>query len=356
MTDKENRTEEATPKRLRDARKKGQTAKSPDLNSAAAFTIFVLLTGTLGQYLFNNSLIYMKQSLENGYSSYISGAGTRTLFINNLAQYGLLLLPFAMIAAATGVAANLVQTGFIFTLETIKPDFKRMNPIEGLKNILSKEALFKLIKNLLKLSLVLYMAYKNMTGSMQQILNSGSIGTEKLYGFLLKFSKALSMDIAVMMLILAVVDYIFQRMDYKKNLRMSKQEIKDEYKEMEGDPQIKSLRQQRQRQLAMSRMMTDVKTSTVVVTNPTHIAVALRYDGTKDKAPLLTAKGADYIANKIKEEAKKHGVPIIENKTLARTMYKKVEIGDYIPVDLYKAIAEILAIVYQMREKNKHRI
>jgi flagellar biosynthesis protein FlhB len=158
------------------------------------------------------------------------------------------------------------------------------------------------------------------------------------------------------MLALAVIDFIFEKREFKKNLRMSKQEIKDEYKEMEGNPQIKSARQQKQRQLAMSRMMSSVPSSTVVVTNPTHIAVAIRYDTDKDKAPLVIAKGTDYLANKIKEIAKENNIPIMENKPLARTIYKEVEIGEYIPVELYKAVAEILALVYQLREKNKGRI
>lgn len=170
------------------------------------------------------------------------------------------------------------------------------------------------------------------------------------------FIKDLSLNIAVIMLILGIIDYVFERREYKKNLRMSKQEIKDEFKEMEGSPEIKAARQQRQRQIAMGRMMSSIKDGTVVVTNPTHIAVVIRYDSNIDEAPIVVAKGGvGYIAEKIKEVAKENDIPIMENKPpLARTMYKEVEIGgDYVPVELYKAIAEILALVYEMEEKKQ---
>lgn len=356
MDDKENKTEEATPKRLRDAKKKGQVAKSGDLSPAISFLIFTMLAGVLGQYMISNSLKFMKSSLTLNYGMNINQVNLRPMFINNLIQAFIMVLPFGAIAVIIGVIANLIQTGFIFTTETLKPDIKRLNPIEGFKNIFSKKALFTLVKNLLKLILVFYIAYKNLTNLMPKVLNSGNIGSEKLFFFMLDFGRELSLNIAFIMLGLAIIDYIFERRQYKKNLRMSKQEIKDEYKEMEGSPEVKAARQQRQRQIAMGRMMADIETSTVVVTNPTHIAVVLRYDSTKDEAPVVTAKGADYIAEKIKEKAREHDIPIMENKPLARTMYKEVEIGQYVPVELYKTIAEILAIVHQIKEKNKRKI
>lgn len=216
--------------------------------------------------------------------------------------------------------------------------------------------MFNLVKNLLKLILVFYIAYSNLMESAKQILNSGNIGTEKLFFFLMDFIKELTMDIVFIMIGLGILDFVMQKRDYKKNLRMSMQEIKDEYKEMEGNPQVKSARQQKQREIAMGRMMADIPSSTVVVTNPTHIAVVLRYDTEVDQAPIVTAKGADRVAERIKEVAKEHDIPIIENKPLARSMYKDVEIGEYIPAKLYKAIAEILALVYEMNRKKKYKI
>lgn len=356
MSDKESKTEEATPKRIRDAKKKGQIPKSPDLSPAVSLMTFTMLGGALGGYIFKNGIIFVRNSLSTNFSVEINHSFLRNIFVNNLIDGLLIILPFALIAMVIGYVVNIVQTGFMATTESIKPDFNRINPISGFKNIFSKKVIFNLLKNLLKLTLVFYLAYDNLGDSYSQILNSGNIGTEKLFYFFLGFIKNLITDIVVIMLILAIIDYIFQRREFKKNLRMSKQEIKDEYKEMEGNPQIKSARQQRQRQLAMSRMMADVPTSTVVVTNPTHIAVALRYETNKDNAPLVIAKGADNVASKIKEIAKENKVPIIENVQLARSMYKKVEVGEYIPMELYQAVAEILALVYQLREKNKGKI
>lgn len=356
MSDKHNKTEEATPKKLKDAKKRGQVAKSEDLSSAVSFLVFTMLTGVLGQYIFKKSLSYLRNSLAGNYKVTINMNNLWSIFSHNVVQYIVLFFPFATIGIVIGIVINLVQTGFLFTYEPIKPDFNKLNPIEGFKNIFSQKAMFKLIKNILKLILVFYMTYSNLQDSTRKIINSGNIGSEKLYFFVLDFTKELSMNIAIVMFCLAILDYIFEKREYKKNLRMSKDEVKDEYKEMEGNPEIKSARQQKQKQLAMSRMMSNIKTSTVVVTNPTHISVVLRYDSKIDNVPVVTAKGADYVAQRIREIAKENKIPIMENKELARTMYRKVEIGDAVPVELYKAIAEILAVVYQLEEKNKGKI
>lgn len=356
MADKETRTEEATPKKLKDAKKKGQVAKSADLSSAVSLFMFTLLIGALGQYMMTNSLMFLKKSLTVNYGAPLSGANVGTMLINSLMQFALFLMPFAVISIIIGIVVNLTQIGFLFTVQPLKPDFKKLNPIEGFKNIFSQKSMFNLVKNLLKLTMVFYMSYINIKQSVNQILNSGNIGSEKLFFFFMDLLKTLSMNIAIVMLGLAVVDYIFQKREYKKNLKMSKQEIKDEYKQMEGNPQMKAARQQRQREISMRKMMSSIPTSTVVITNPTHFAVVLRYDTGKDQAPLVTAKGADYMAQKIKEIAKENNIPIMENKELARAMYKKVEIGDYVPVELYKAIAEVLALVYQMNGKKRFKV
>lgn len=357
MEDKASKTEEATPKRLSDARKKGRVAKSPDLNSAASFFFFVMLMGLLGQYIYLNGRRYMENYFTMDMRNLdLTGGGLGSLFTNTIIQYGLMVLPFFAIGVVTALAVNLIQTGFLFSVEPLKPDLKKLNPIQGFKNLVSPKVGFNLVKNILKLILVSYITYKNLLKSSVQILNSGNIGTEKLFFFLLDFVKDLGFDIAIIMLALGVLDYVIQRWEYRKNLRMSIQDIKDEHKEMEGDPQIKSHRMQKQRQIAMSRMMQDIPGSTVVVTNPTHLAVVLRYDTEVDEVPVVTAKGADYVAERIKEVAREHDIPIIENKPLARTIYQEVEIGDNIPIDLYQAVAEILALVYEINEKKKYKI
>lgn len=356
MEDRENKTEEPTPKRLRDARQKGQVAKSADLNAAVSFFAFTLLIGVLGPYVLNNGLNFMKNSLNVNFSQGLSISNLRSILLNNIVKYFMFFGPFGLIAIVIGIVINLIQVGFLFTVDPLKPDIKRLNPIEGFKNIFSKKSIFTLGKNIGKLILVFYMTYRNLSGSINELFNSGNIGTEKLFYFVLEFIKDLSFNIAMIMLILGIVDYIFERRDHRKNLRMSKQEIKDEHKEMEGNPEVKGVRRERQRQLSMGRMMANIEDSTVVVTNPTHIAVVLRYDSEREDAPIVTAKGTEYIAEKIKEKAKENNIPIMEDKPLARSMYKRVEIGQYVPMDLYKSIAEILAIVYQMEERNKGRI
>lgn len=357
MSDKASKTEDPTPKRLSDAKKKGQVAKSPDFNSAISLFAFVMLIDLLGQYLLVNGTNHMKKS-------FIFDISNKELTVDNLGpflmdhvlQFALMVLPFLAIALLLGVIVNIVQTGFLSSTEPLKPDFNRINPIQGFKNIFSGKALFNLVKNLLKLILVFYMTYSKLVESAVQILNTGNLGTEKLFFFLMNFVKELGMDIAIIMLVLGVLDFVMQKRDHKKNLRMSKQEIKDEYKEMEGDPQIKSARKQKHQEMSMGRMMEDIPGSTVVITNPTHIAIVIRYDDKKDQVPLVTAKGADYIAEKIREIAKDNDIPIIENKPLARTIYKEVEVGDHVPTQLYKAVAEILALVYEINKKKKHKI
>ena len=356
LEDKENKTEEATAKRLQDARKKGQVAKGEDLTSAVSFVVFGGLISVLGQFIFKNGFNFMNNSMRINHNLNLTSRNAGIMLINSVMQFGFLLLPFALIAVTVGIVVNLVQVGFLFTTTPIKPDFKRLNPIQGFKNIVSKKAMFKLVKNLVKLGIVFYMTYKNLSKNLIKIPSAGSVGSEKLFFYMLDFVKSLSMDIAIFMFILAVIDYVFQRRSFKKDQRMSKQEIKDEYKEMEGNMQLKQARQQKHRQLAMSQMMAHIPDSTVVITNPTHLAIVLRYDTSVDIAPIVTAKGADYIAKKIRELAKENKIPIMENKELARTMYKKVEIGQQVPVELYKTIAEILAIVYQMKERDKRKI
>ncbi len=356
MEDKSNKTEEATPKKLQDAKKKGQIAKSGDLNGAGSFFVFTILFVGLANYLFKNSYTYLRSSLARTTPETITTRFVRNVFIEDILKLFIMLIPFFAVAIVAGIITNLVQTGFIFTLETLKPNFKKLNPLEGFKNIFSKKSFLTLIKNMLKLVLVFYLTYKALSTEFVKILNSGNIGTEKVFPFFIEFVRTVSIDIAIVMFLLGMMDYVIERWQWKKNLRMSKQEIKDEYKQMEGDPHIKGKRRQRQRELSMGRMLQDMQDSTVVITNPTHVAVVLKYETGVDTAPVVTAKGADHLAKKIREKAKEYKIPIIENKSLARTMYKKVDIGDTVPVELYQAIAEILALVYEMERKNKGKI
>lgn len=356
MSEKDNKTEDPTPKRLRDAKKKGQVAKSSDLNSASSLFVFTLLLGVIGNYLLKKSLEFIKSFLLIDYKININIDSAKLIFTQGAIRFFVIIIPIALVSMVLGIIINIIQVGFLFTKEPLKPDFKKLNPIQGFKNIFSKKSLFTLVKNLLKLFLVFYLSFKNLSSSVGRIINSGNVGTEKLFFYFIDFIKDLSINIAIIMFILAIVDYVFERKEHRKNLKMSKQEIIDEFKEMEGDPQVKGQRRQRQRELAMGRMMQDLETSTVVVTNPTHIAVGIRYDDKIDSSPIITAKGAGAIAEKIKEIAREKEIPIIENKPLARLLYKDIEIGNEIPEKLYQAVAEILVIVYKIQQDKKGKI
>lgn len=354
MSDKDGKTEDATPKKMEDARKKGQVAKSQDLNAGVSLLVFTLALGAIGNYLFKNLYQFMQNSLSREFQLELTEPYLRGLAINSIFTYFSLFFPVAGIAIVIGIVVNLVQTGFLYTTDTLKPDIKKLNPIQGFKNIFSKKSMITLGKNLLKLILVFYMTYNNLSKNVNKILSSGEIGFENLFFFFLAFLKEITLNIVVVMFVLGVLDFFIQKKDHKKNLMMSKDEIKEEYKQMEGSQEIKSARRQRQREMSMGRMMTGVEESTVVVTNPTHIAVAIRYDTEQDESPILMAKGAEHIAEKIREKARDFEIPIIENKGVARTLYSDVEVGENIPADLYQAIAEILVIVYEMEEnKNK---
>ncbi len=356
MEDRENRTEEATPKRLREAREKGQVAKSADINAAVSFFVFTLLASSLSQYTFNNALNYLGRSLGDNYQTILSRDNVGKILINHSIEFLLFILPFFALVLLLGIGVNLAQVGFLFTTDPLKPNFKKLNPIEGFKNLFSKKAAFTLVKNIAKLILVIYISYRNLKGSINAIVNSSNLGTRRLFPFFVDFARDIIFNIAIIMLLLAALDFVIEKLDHRKNLRMTKQEVKDEFKEMEGSPEVKSARMRRQRELAMSRMMAGIESSTVVVTNPTHLAIAIRYDTDLDRVPVVLAKGQDYLANKIKEKAREKGIPLMENRELARTMYYEVQVGQEVPVELYKAVAEILALVYQMENRNKGRI
>ncbi|MFH5834841.1 flagellar biosynthesis protein FlhB [Proteiniclasticum sp. C24MP] len=351
--DKHSKTEEATPKRLRDSRKKGQVSKSQDLVSSVSFLVFALLLGSLGNYLLQNSVEFMSLALTYHVEEGLTPSFAGNLLVEYVMKILLIFFPFGLIAVFVGVVVNVIQVGFLFTLQPLKPDFKRLNPVEGMKNIFSKKALFNLFKSLMKLLIVGYLTYTGLQKVMVPIMNLGGVGVEKIFTFFMDTVRTLSIGIASFMIILGVLDFIFQKKDYKKNLMMTKQEIKDEYKQMEGDPKIKSKRQQKQREMSMARTMQGVEASTVIITNPTHIAIAIRYEQGVDEAPVVMAKGLDYMAMKIREKAKEMDIPIIENKPLARGMYYKVEPGSSVPLEMYQAIAEILALVFTMKRKKK---
>jgi len=268
-----------------------------------------------------------------------------------LLKFALVLSPVLAAAVIGAVISNYMQVGILFSTESIKFKLEKINPLSGFKRMFSVRSVVELLKSLLKITVIGLVTFTVLWGKMDEILSLSNKSIGSTLVSLAKLSVQMGLYASLALLILALMDYMYQRYDYEKNIRMSKQDIKDEYKNMEGDPLIRSKIKQKQREMAMQRMMQDVPTADVVITNPTHYAIALKYDEDKYDAPYVVAKGVDYVAQKIKLVAKENNVMTVENRPLARAMYNQVEIGDLVPEDFYKAVAEILALVYQTKER-----
>lgn len=348
----DEKTEEATPKKKQDARKKGQIAKSKDISLALSMIVCLLIIVSLSSFIVSNlkdGVIYFMQ--EAG-SFDITSDSLKKLNVIALSRLATAILPIAIPIMIAGVVANIMQTGFLLTGEPLKPSFSKLNPISGFKNMFSKKSAAGLVKNLIMVSIVIFLGYSYLKDNFQSILQISNIYLPSLGIEVKSLIVGIFSKVAILMVILAAGDYFMQFKFHEKDLRMSKQEIKEEYKQMEGDPQIKSKIKQKQREMSQKRMMQAVGDATVVVTNPTHIAVAIKYVDGETDAPIVVAKGADNLALKIKEKAKELDIPIIEDKPLARLIFSEVEVDDKIPQDLYQAVAEILAMVFKLK-KNK---
>ncbi|MEK7800591.1 MAG: flagellar biosynthesis protein FlhB, partial [Nitrospirota bacterium] len=349
--DRSNKTEPATPKRKEDARKKGQIAMSRDLSTAV-----VLLSGVgLLAAMLPVGLQKMTEMTRQGLTLSFPLAFYKDMSIEQVSEIvihaGLtvvmLSLPVVLGILVMGSGASLLQSGLLWRADAIQPDAKRISLIKGLSRLFSLRSVIELVKGLLKIAIVTGVGVWVARYDVLQI--PGLIGFDMgtvlgVTGWLaLKVGLAVAGAIAV----LAGFDYVYQRYEWERSLRMSKDEVKEEHKSSEGDPLIKGRVRTLQRELTKKRMMAAVKTADVVITNPTHLAVALKYDTTTMGAPVVVAKGAGFVAERIRELARHHGVPVVEQKFVARTLFKLVEIGKEIPSELYRAVAEILAFVYR---------
>lgn len=347
----DDKTEEATPKKKKDAREKGQIAKSKDVGLALTMAAVTLAVIALSGVAIGNLKDYLEVTLQSGVLKEVTPKTVGAISLNALMKAFKSILPFALPIMIAGIIAGLMQTGFLLTGKPLKPSFGKLNPINGFKNIFSKKSLADLLKNLAVVTIIFYLGYNYVVSNYKSILQISNIYLPSLGDELKDIISKLFMQITIALVIIAAIDYFLQLRFHNKDLKMTKQEVKEEYKQMEGDPQIKSKIKQKQKEMATRRMMSSVADATVVVTNPTHIAVALTYEDGKNEAPKLVAKGADHVAMKIKEVAKENDVPIMENKPLARLIYKEVEIDQEIPQDMYQAVAEILAMVYKLKNK-----
>lgn len=332
-------------------RKKGQIARSKDVGVALTMVVCTIAVSACWNMMINGFkevMIYFLQlpTLDN--FDKLSLTGISITVIMRVA-YG--LLPIALPIMVGGIIASLMQTGFLITGEPLKPSFGKLNPLSGIKNMISKRSLVDLCKNLIVISIVSIIAYRYISSNYQQIISMSNIYLPSLNVEIKNLVLGIFKQICIVLIVIAAIDYFVQFKMHNQDLKMSKQEVKEEYKQQEGDPQLKGKIKQKQREMSRQRMMQSVSDATVVITNPTHLAIALKYEeGTDMEAPKVLAKGADYLALKIKSIAKENEIPIIENKPLARMMYDKVEIDNDIPPELYQGVAEILAIVMKIKK------
>lgn len=351
------KTEEPTAKKLTDARNDGKVAKSRELDNAVGLLLlFVLLQVTMSNL--GGGMLGMFDTFYNRIPEYVkeNGRGMSGRAVSQILQPAItnmlfMVLPFFAVGFFAMVVINILQVKWKVTTKPLKPDFKKFNPINGFKRIFSKDSLMELLKSIAKIGLILWVAYSSIMEHQRNLLLLYDMSLMQAIMLVGSVVIDTGMKISMAYFVIAIVDFIYQKWKFKDEMKMTKQEVKDEYKNTEGDPQIKGKQRQRMREASQRRMMQDVPKADVVITNPTHYAVALKYDAEEAQAPIVLAKGTDYLALQIKEKAKEAKVEIVENKPLARMLYANVEIGEEIPPELYQTVAEILAAVYRMKNK-----
>ena len=351
-----DKTEEPTPHKLREAREKGQVAKSREITVAFVLLLSYFLFRYLGGFMLTNitemfRLIYQlipeARNLSLPLAAYALLVGIRAL--------AFVVLPIFAIAFISTFIAEAVQTGFLFSADPLSPKIERLNPLEGFKKMFGLQGLFELVKSLIKISIVFYIAWYAAKEDLPYIviLVQGQPWDALVLGGLIVYKIAIR--VGLFYIAVAILDYFYRRWEYMRNLKMTKQEVKEEYKRLEGDPLVKQRMRDLQRQAAYQRMMGAVPQADVVVTNPTHIAVALKYKAGEMRAPLLLAKGQRKIAAEIRRIAEAHEISLVENEPLARSIYRTTRINQEIPADLYQAVAEVLAYVYKIKKDRAAR-
>lgn len=349
----DERTEEPTQQRREDFRKRGQVAQTKELASAFMLLVVAGTFWMLGRFflqqLFEVFTVTFGDSVVRGVhdGEWLEAGGFA------LQKMFLLVLPLSGLFWLVGAACTLLQVGFVVNEEALQFKFDRLDPVQGLKKLFSVKSFVEGAKSVAKVTLIGTVAYFIIESELEVLPRLVTYSVEQMINFLGLISLKLFVAVGFMMFVLAGVDFFFQKWDLEKQMRMTKQEIKEEQKSREGDPMIKARIKRVQREMAKKRMMEDVPKADVIITNPTHIAIALKYDDTM-VAPKVIAKGADLIAQKIREVAKEHRVPIIENKPLARAMFKTISIGSYIPRELYAAVAEVLSFVYKLKQRRSN--
>jgi flagellar biosynthetic protein FlhB len=349
------KTEPATPRRREEVRKKGQVAKSADLNSS-----LVLFASTLALYFLAPRLLraltgFTRSYLENAASIEVDFESIQALMLRAGLQMSGFFLPFMALIFTIALLTNVVQVGFKMSGYPLMPRMEKLSPAAGFRRMFSARALVELAKAVFKILIVGAVAFFTIRGHFDRLLALANADVWGAWAFLGEMTFTLGMRIALAFLALGLLDYGFQRYQFEQDIKMTKEEVRQEIKDFEGDPQIRARVRRVRRQMAMNRMMAEVPRAHVVVTNPTSLAVALRYDAEKMRAPVVVAKGARLMAERIREKAIASSVPVVENVPLAQVLYKSVEIGSPIPETLYKTVAEVLAYVYQIDRRSRER-
>lgn len=351
------KTEEPTAKKKSDTRKDGKVPKSKELSSGveliALFLILKFWVGHMGEnFMKLFSKIYEKMP---AYTTYWNGRivkeDYRILFNSVYLELLKQLLPFFVVGIVIAVGINMLQFKFQISTKPLKPKFSKLNPISGVKRLFSKEKIIELLKSIAKVVLIMAIVYSTVKDDWVYLVQFYGMPLNQAIELIGNIVINMGLKISLVFMIVAFADLFYQRRKFNNDIKMTKQEVKDEYKNAEGDPQIKGKIRAKMREASQRRMMQDVPKADVVITNPTHYAVAIRYDAATGSAPVVLAKGADYVAQKIKEIARENKVEIVENKPLARMLYANVDIGQEVPPELYQAVAEVLAMVYKMQGK-----
>lgn len=344
------KTEPATPKKLEKAREEGQVAKSQDINTAVLLLILFGCLRIFGGYMLER-ISDMFQFLYGSISDF-TDAGFDTARVMSLMRYGmgeilLTILPILALGVLGAFVSNVVQVKWKVTTKPMRPKLSKINPISGFKRFFSKDKLIEFLKAVLKLAVLFYVVYSSLQNEWGMIVNIYQIGLWPAVSLIVDTVLNVAFKISIVFLVLAFADWAYQKHKFKTDMKMTKQEVKDEYKNAEGNPQIKGQIRRKMQEASRRRMMQALPEADVVITNPTHLAVALKYDKEAAEAPVVIAKGADFLAEKIKETARENQIEIVENKPLARMLYHNVELGQQIPPELYQMVAEILAYVYE---------
>lgn len=344
------KTEEATPKRKEESRNKGQVAKSTEINAVFVIMGAFYALKLLGVSIYTELAGYMTGVFSSLATRDFTINSIHILFLNVILVLLETVFPILLVIMVISVVVNYMQVGVIFSTNVLLPDFNKINPLTGFGRLFSKRSLVELLKAIFKVTIIGYFIYRfaiSQTANIPKLINMELFDSLKLAGSLVI---DLAFQIIAVMMVLAACDYFYQWWEHNQNLKMSKQEVKEEFKQTEGNPQIKGKIKEKQRAIAMRRMMQEIPKADVIVTNPTHLAIALKYDKNMS-APMVLAKGQDFLAERIKQVARENQILVVENKPLARALYPVVEIGDAIPPELYQAVAEVLAYVYRLRKR-----